>query len=33
LSVGYFPEIAAFDTANVDSAISYDTLHRDAWLK
>lgn len=32
LSVGYFPEIQAFDTTNVTQIIGYDQMHVDAWL-
>ncbi|KAH8650641.1 type I phosphodiesterase/nucleotide pyrophosphatase [Tricladium varicosporioides] len=32
LSVGYFPEIQSFDTANLTQIIGYDTLHVDAFL-
>ena len=32
LSVGYFPEIAAYNSSNVSSIIEYDTFHVNAWL-
>ncbi|KUJ23720.1 type I phosphodiesterase/nucleotide pyrophosphatase [Mollisia scopiformis] len=32
LSVGYFPEIQAFDTTNLTQIIGYDQMHVNSWL-
>lgn len=33
LTVGYFPEINAYSTANLSAIIEYDTFHVNAWLE